>query len=67
MIVKASKRGRPRLYDRATKNVVSVRLTEDIDARLREYAERHGLSVSKFMRYCIEKVLDEEEWLREEA
>lgn len=60
-------RGRPKLYDRATKTVVSVRLTEDIDARVREYAERHGLSVSKFMRYCIEKVLDEEEWWREEA
>lgn len=53
-------RGRPKLYDDVADEVVSLRLTKDMSRRLRLNAERHDMSISKYVRYCIEKVLDEE-------
>ena len=60
-------RGRPRLYDDVADEVVSLRLTKDMSRRLRFNAERRGLSISKYTRYCIEKVLDEEDNMQDAA
>lgn len=54
--------GRPKKEESEKKNnKVIVRLTDDIYDRVIQYTMKHNISVSDFLRYCIEGELDREE------
>jgi len=54
--------GRPKKEESEKKNnKVIARFTDDVYDRLIQHTMKHNISVSDFLRYCVEEVLDREE------
>ena len=54
--------GRPKKEESEKKNNKGIaRLTDDFYEGLIQYTMKHNISVSDFLRYCIEDVLEREE------